>query len=185
VHRVGLDDELSRHHNSMKRKEPLTYVEHIEVGAGLQRMRDELLTGLIEIAGAYPKVSKVHTAADRAFEAVERLRCEMDSQLALDHPALFDPRRVHSGVRRLVIALRAGDKRFIKAMAATAALGFEGTAGDLLPYVRLTDPPDDYPCSAKGVARSLRDLQPYLHEAGISVEMRRSPRGTIYSVSAL
>lgn len=62
----------------MKRCNGLTLERHQALGPELKAVRDQLLTLAVEIGNAYPKQSRQARAAEKAYQALDGLRCAMD-----------------------------------------------------------------------------------------------------------
>jgi hypothetical protein len=73
-------------------KQPWGFDHHVIVGRELKQIRDRLGGLVCETGHHYPLNAKsnVRGKADKAFNAVDSLRCALDSQLARDHPERFD-----------------------------------------------------------------------------------------------
>ena len=71
----------------MSRKPGLSFAKHRATGAKLLGVRDDLAKLVVEIAAAYPNTSKATRLAGKVVDAIDNLRCELDSQLFKDCPA--------------------------------------------------------------------------------------------------
>lgn len=73
----------------MKRKMSKTKFskeKHIETGAALTRLRDEMTVLMSEAQRAYGTQSKAAKAAGRALDGLDRLRSALDDELARETP---------------------------------------------------------------------------------------------------
>lgn len=70
--------------------QPMTLVEHRELGGALVTIRGTLMRTSAELAGRYGEASKAGRASDRALRAVDGMRSAMDEQFVRDLPAAFD-----------------------------------------------------------------------------------------------
>lgn len=70
----------------MTRKNGLPICEHITTGRQLQDARALIMSAVINVQNAYPKASKAYRAADRALDALDVLRCELDNVSAGENP---------------------------------------------------------------------------------------------------
>lgn len=66
---------------------PLTYAEHVALGAELKAMRERLLDIVIRSSRSYGVRASVTKRADRAAVSVDQLRCVLDSILCQSLPA--------------------------------------------------------------------------------------------------
>ena len=63
----------------MARKTPLSWEEHLELGAELKSIRDRLLHIAMEMSNRVGKATKASRTAHAAQRSVDELKCEMDS----------------------------------------------------------------------------------------------------------
>jgi hypothetical protein len=70
----------------MSIKPGLTRLEHEELGATLQQIRDEVLRISQQLETAYPKLSPAARLSYKAAQTVDRLRSALDRQVFLDYP---------------------------------------------------------------------------------------------------
>jgi hypothetical protein len=66
-------------------KPGLTRMEHEELGATLQQLRDEILRISQQLETAYPKLSPAVRVSYKAAHAVDRLRSALDRQAFRDY----------------------------------------------------------------------------------------------------
>ncbi len=64
----------------------LTVEEHCKTGRRLHEIYHELLTLSCLIPNTYGKTSKPGKLAQKAAQAVDKMRCELDDQFYRDHP---------------------------------------------------------------------------------------------------
>ena len=70
----------------MKKTRKLTREEHAEIGANLKSIRIFLIKQSCKIQNTYGKTKKIGKLANRAFESVDSLICELDNQCYMDLP---------------------------------------------------------------------------------------------------
>lgn len=90
-------------------KPKFSFDKHRNAGSKLKRVRQELLTLSVEIANSYPHTSEASRRAKKALEAVDALRCELDSQLFRDCPVETADDKwkgVYYGIPRLEVVRR-------------------------------------------------------------------------------
>ena len=75
----------------------LTLDEHRALGYELFETRNRVFTLGVEVSNRYRKSSTPSRRAQRAVQALDGLRCALDSQLALDHPDEFEPSVYYPG----------------------------------------------------------------------------------------
>lgn len=78
-----------------KQKTGLAFSRHTEIGIELQRIRDYLTHLSVEISNTYPKAARVVGKACRAADAVDSLRCALDSRVFDEYPSLDDRVLMH------------------------------------------------------------------------------------------
>ena len=83
-------------------RNPLTLDDHRAIGVDLHRMRNDLLHLSVRLANSYGKTRRSTTLARRAQAAIDKLRCELDSQLCRDHPDHFDAHTYYPGAGAVV-----------------------------------------------------------------------------------
>ena len=71
----------------MNKKSRFSFEKHRNTGQKLKELREILLHLSTDIANSYPYASKTCQSAKKAVEAVDKLRCELDSQLFRDCPS--------------------------------------------------------------------------------------------------
>jgi 2-methylcitrate dehydratase PrpD len=67
-------------------KRRFSFDKHKDTGQKLKELRETLLALSVEIANSYPRTYKTCRYANKAVNAVNELRCELDSQLFRDCP---------------------------------------------------------------------------------------------------
>ena len=67
-------------------KPKFSFEKHKDTGAKLKSVHKTLQTLDIEVANSYPHASKASRLAAKATDAIDKLRCELDSQLFKDCP---------------------------------------------------------------------------------------------------
>lgn len=73
------------------RIQPLTVVEHRELGLRLYEMHETLTRRGSEVSNRYGVTKKVGRLLLKTVAELSRARCELDEQLLRDHPASFCP----------------------------------------------------------------------------------------------
>lgn len=81
----------------MSKRRPYTLEEHQQVGADLAAMRNRLQKIGIDIANRYGKTKRVGRTALRMLEALDSVRCQMDSEACRDLGAKFNTRLYYPG----------------------------------------------------------------------------------------
>jgi len=71
-------------------RQPMTLVEHRELGGVLLMIRGTLLRAYVELSDRYGATSKAGRTSDRALRAVDDLRSALDEQLVRDLPTDLD-----------------------------------------------------------------------------------------------
>jgi len=89
IHPLGRGLIFERVHMP-KKKHGLTVGEHINIGAHLKVIRDELVHMSVQIGNAYPKASPQDNKVVRATNYVDSLRCLLDDCACREHPHHFD-----------------------------------------------------------------------------------------------
>ena len=70
--------------------QPMTLVEHRELGGALVTIRGTLMRATAELTDQYGASSKTGRTSDRALRAVDGLRSTLHEQFVRDLPAAFD-----------------------------------------------------------------------------------------------
>ncbi|MEY3897887.1 MAG: hypothetical protein RLZZ214_3408 [Verrucomicrobiota bacterium] len=70
----------------MKTTKKLTFEQHEEIGAELQRIRRFMIGLAVNIPGIYGKTKRVSKSSVKAFRDIDSLRNVMEEQLFIDHP---------------------------------------------------------------------------------------------------
>lgn len=81
----------------MARKPGLTRQQHIQLGAELAALRDEVQNRYVTVANAYPKTSRQSATLKKALDALDTARCALDNALALEDPDGFEPSVYYPG----------------------------------------------------------------------------------------
>lgn len=92
-------------------KPKFSFQKHQNTGSKLKKIRQELLTLSVEIGNSYPNASKVCRRANKAVEAIDELRSELDSQLFKDCPTETsgdDWKGVYYGTTHLTVVRNRG-----------------------------------------------------------------------------
>jgi hypothetical protein len=71
-------------------RQPMTLVEHRELGSALLMIRGTLMRAGADLSDRYGVASRAGRASERALRAVDGLRAAMDEQFVRDFPAAFD-----------------------------------------------------------------------------------------------
>ncbi|MFF6794323.1 hypothetical protein ACFY9C_35235 [Streptomyces filamentosus] len=69
-------------------KPRMTFEEHVEMGLGLARLRDELVHRTVQLSNAYPKSGPESVPAQRlekALNAIDKARSELEDMLYGEH----------------------------------------------------------------------------------------------------
>jgi hypothetical protein len=74
-----------------KHKPGLPIERHRRIGSELKPMRDALVKLVVEIGAAYPVTSKQTKAAEKAWIAIDDLRCCLDDAAFREHPEVASP----------------------------------------------------------------------------------------------
>lgn len=81
----------------MKRKEKLSFEEHVDLGQKLQRLQLEWQELYVMVANRYPLQSKAVKKMRQANNAMSEARSAMDSQCCDDDPEMFIPHIYYPG----------------------------------------------------------------------------------------
>ncbi|MFE9461679.1 hypothetical protein [Streptomyces californicus] len=74
-----------------------TMEQHEHLGMRLAVIRDELLNLYVDVANAYPKTGPEARHLGRAYETIDKARCELENAMFREHPEgstrVYYPRR--------------------------------------------------------------------------------------------
>lgn len=80
------------------KKAGYTLEKHEKLGLELQTMRDRLVKIQVELSHAYPL--KLSGMASKAWDAIDRLRCELDNKVCMENPTFKEATRVYYRANR-------------------------------------------------------------------------------------
>lgn len=81
----------------MGSKPGMTIDQHRHLGAELMRIRLELMDLLTDAGNLYPKASKPHKQVHKTLRSLDKLRCVLDAQCAVDCPVDFSTKIYYGG----------------------------------------------------------------------------------------
>ena len=81
---------------SPKRKPRFTLEQHQETGKILKAMRGQATGLLVDLCKHYP-VTQVEKPADRLIDAIDALRCRLDTLVCQEHPDAPSVARIYYG----------------------------------------------------------------------------------------
>lgn len=88
----------------MSRKPGLTRRQHVELGATLQRVYEDLVAASVLLSNSYPQTAKCVKASNAAWRGLDTLRCELDNVSANQLPGdLWSP-TIYYGANREIRA---------------------------------------------------------------------------------
>jgi hypothetical protein len=72
------------------RNHGLPVCQHVDLGAELQRVREQLMNALMTIQQGYSRTSRVARQGERALRELDELRNQLDNASAAEHPGDAD-----------------------------------------------------------------------------------------------